>query len=357
MSKEKGPPRPGARPRPTGRSPSGVHRAGRPTANRTTPPDSPTPVEPPKPEAPQPTGEALEMIPIGQDAPADPGGDGATTFFARPKPKGSNASAERPAEPPKLQGHRPPMVGAPPPMPNAPTGIPMGRPPMGGGSLGIQGPVASGPMASGSSVPVAASSAGGPPDGNTQRTRSFRLYAFVLLICTGLAGSLVVGLGLIVMATQSESTEKQAVEALPKPTPSPRPRANADTATPKKPKPAPRNTARPSPRPTAAPRPTPKPAPAPAPVAVTRPAPVASSGGGTVTLTFASAPSFLRAEMRCPGGERQRKSFSGTRVTFDKVASSGCTVTLKGGAAHAPIEVVGGRNMTCEEKAGLPDCR
>ena len=363
MSKEKGPPRPGARPRPSGRSPSGTHRAARPTAKRVTPADA-KPTQPtPKSEPKKPSGEALEMIPLGQDAPADNAGDGATTFFARPKPKGASVSGERTAEPPKLQGYRPPVSGAaPPPVTGgAPVGIPVARPPIGGGSMGIQGPVASGPIASG---PTVANASGGKilaPDGNTQRTRSFRLYAFVLLICTGLAGSLVVGVAMIFMYTQNSDSAQQLVEAAPKPSPSRQSRANADTVKQEKPVATPRPSPRPKPRPAAAPRPSPRPqvasAPAPAPTPKPRPAPATPSASGKVTLKFSSAPSFLRAEMSCPGGGRQRKSFSGTRVTFDNVAASGCTVTFKGGAAHSAIPLVGGRDMTCEERAGLPECR
>jgi hypothetical protein len=244
------------------------------------------------------------------------------------------------------------VSGGPPSAP--PVGMsPMGS--MGGGMMGIQGPVAAGPVAGGSmpglAPGLAPAAAMGDPSGG-DRAQSYRVFAIVLGLVMMVMFGLLVAVGLIFAGVYVQG-EKDAAAAIPPPTAAPAPARGrrVDTGAPAPPiakapaKPAPR------PRPSgggAAPRPRPAPAPAPA------PAPPPTSPAAAVVKVAAGMP-YTSVEIKCPSGFRERGSFIDGLSTVANVPREDCKAKFKGGPP-ASRSITGGQTLSCTDQGGALVC-
>jgi hypothetical protein len=224
---------------------------------------------------------------------------------------------------------------------------------MGGGMpMGIQGPVASGPVASASSPPP--ESQGGDAS-HSGRAKSWRLYGAILGVMTLLMCSGVLAVSLHFLGQERSVQDKPRVTnqvETPRPTPALQPQA--DTATPVA-KPAPRPA--PPKRPTIQPAPAPRAAPAPRPQPA--PAPVAQPTGGVmpVTVNFSGDNPFTRIVVSCETtGFQDLGRFSGGTAVVANVPQDDCRILFKG-ASSASHSIRGGGTFQCSSAGGGVTCR
>lgn len=75
---------------------------------------------------------------------------------------------------------------------------------------------------------------------------------------------------------------------------------------------------------------------------------------GTLNLKVTGPPT--KVELQC-GGQRERRTISGGRASFNNVASSGCKITFSGHGAKAVFNgVSGGRSLSCSIDGGTVNC-
>ena len=357
----KKPPRPGFKPKGSGRPRPGQGARPRPSGGRPT--ASPPPgqgAQESRPSAPSPPvsndehvdemSMDLDMVPLSQaDHDDGPGGgkkQTATQFFALPTPKRKEPEPEPPPPAASSAGMPPGMApGMPPGMP---PGMAPGMPPGGMGGMGIQGPVASGPMAGG---PVAHHPYGAgvppiaPPDSGQDRARSYRVFAVVagLMLVVFMALLLFVSALVAYNMMEEDSTAVPSVAAAPPSRPAP----VRDTAIPPPAAPKPAPSPRPSPSPqSSAPRPAPAPAPPPAPV-----------GPAKVTVTVPQSETFTGIEVQCPlSSYRKRASFSAGVATLPDVPQEDCNLFFKGGMPSKST-IRGGQSKSCTFSSGMANCQ
>lgn len=220
----------------------------------------------------------------------------------------------------------------------------MGMAPM--PAMGIQGPVAAGPVAGGSMPGLAPAAPIGEPSGG-DRAQSYRVFAIVL----GLVTMVMFGLLLTVVmlfAGFYMQDQKETPAAVPPPAAVPsRPNnRRVDTGVPAPQITAPKPTPKPKPRPSSGPKPSPRPAPAPAPPP-TSPA--------DVTVKIAAGMPYTSVEVTCPSGFRQRGSFAGGTATVPGVPREDCKAKFKGGPP-ASQRVSGGQTISCADQGGAIVC-
>jgi serine/threonine protein kinase len=363
-----GPPRPGGPPRPAapavppGRPPTppgGVSM--RPTPAPAAPPSRPPAPAPSSPSIPPSKAGAkrpdatgmLPMVPIAGDEEAaaaaeGSGGKSATQFFAIP-------GAKKPAAPPAAPGTTSGPPSAAPPIAmsgNVPIASPGRGPGMGpgafggGGPVGIQGPIASGPVAQ-SMSPFQVGDAPEPPPGDAEnRSRSMRIYVIIfalLAMVFSVAAVAVIALVFLLTQEPAEPTEDPPDDiAKVEPRTPPRTKAGGrDTAAPPPPMPV-------APVPAYRPRPAPVPGAAPSSGPAPTPRPSSSSAGGNVGVTIPADARYPGGvEITCPNGFRARGAFSGQTATVPGVPSESCTLFFKGGSPAQFRPVSGGRNYRC----------
>jgi len=268
----------------------------------------------------------------------------ATQFFSIPQPKRKS----KPAEPPPSA---PPSAapGASPPPGMAPPGGGSMAPSMGMGmGMGIQGPVAGAPP---SMAPQMQSHPGTMPHGQGgaegSRAQSYRVFAIVAGLMFMVMSALVLSVGLAVGGLYWSNQAEPTATNQPNIAPRPERTKKVDTGTaaappPIKPPPKPRPT-------TARPRPTTTPVPAaPAP-----PPPPAATGSATVIVPATA--SFTAVEVKCPGGFRDRASFSGGKATVPDVPNMECDMFFKGGLP-AKNKIRGGQTKNCTFSGGQAVC-
>ena len=352
MKKPKGPPRPG-KPRPSGRSRPGVPAAGRPSATRRPSESTPPKTPPETPDAAgQPSAPELEMRPLSGGAPEAKERPTATSFFSRPTPhvgRGEKYTASHPG----LKTTEPAAVtpqAAVTPSPIAPGNLSAGA------HMGIQGPVASGPV-----VPSPETASTGARESfHSDRAKSWRLYGAVLAVMTLLFCSGVLALSLHLLGQEQTRTEEGETNARAEAPPSkPAPKPQTDTATPD-PKPAPRAAPRaaPAPRPTIQPAPAPRAAPVPRPAPAPAPAPARPSGGKSpVTVSFSGDNPFTSIVVSCETtGFRARARFSGATAVVEDVPQDDCRILFKG-ASSASHSIRGGGGVQCTSAGGGVNCQ
>ncbi|NCG19672.1 MAG: hypothetical protein GWP91_11750 [Rhodobacterales bacterium] len=351
---KKDPPRPGARPRPSAKRPraagAGRSRPTRPTGNAPAAPP-PTPKKAPdgaswKPNQPDaaPSASELRMVPLTESDATDEG-DGApksaTAFFALPTPR-RKAPAEEPQAPPPAAA---PAISAPPPG-MAPG--PMGGPPP-GMSMGISGPVASGPVA-GPPGFAGGGYGGGPAsqhsaDAGQERARSYRVFAIVGGLMSMVFMAVLVTLVVVVffVSQQKDEGSTAAVTQVAAPAAAV---AVVDTGRDDPPIPVPVPKARPRPAANPAP-PSPRPAPAPP------PAPV---GPANAVIIIPASEPFTGVDIKCPNsGFRERVNFVSGTATVPNVPMEECTVNFKGGPPAKNV-IRGGQTKNCTFPGGSAVC-
>jgi serine/threonine protein kinase len=75
---------------------------------------------------------------------------------------------------------------------------------------------------------------------------------------------------------------------------------------------------------------------------------------GTLNLKVTGPPT--KVELQC-GGQRERRTISGGRASFNNVAGSGCKITFSGHGAKAVFNgVSGGRSLSCSIDGGTVNC-
>lgn len=297
----------------------------------------------------------LKMVPLKESDADEEEGSGkvssATQFFALPVPKRSTKSEPEPAPAPA-------PAAAPPPGP-PPGAYPMGHPGMmPGGPMGIQGPVASGPVAMGPmmgqypSMQSMPQNQGGDPDSG--RAQSFRVFGIVIalvgVVCAALLATVVLVVIGLNMNGGGNATSNSSGPVAIAPPPKPAGGRPVDTGSAKT-----KAKSAPSPQPsTSAPRPSssgtsaPRPAPAPA-------APKAPTGPAAVTFKCSGECEWTSVEVKCEGGFRERGSFTGGVAVVANVPIEKCDAFFKGGPP-GKVAITGGQTKTCSY-AGSVVCK
>ncbi len=298
------------------------------------------------------------MVPLHQEDDDPEIGQGphqaSTQFFALPKPRIPDEVTPLRKADPIATASQPVAAGPPPGMAHhggmVPGMVPPGAVPPGHmqpmAPIGIQGPIAGGPVG-GYSMPPGAQL---PPDPSSEmhRAQSYRVFAIVIglmfMVFTVLAVTVTLTVyGIYWYDKQPEQRDKDLTMAPVAPPPP------VDTGTrvapPPPPTPQPVQPKTPTgPKPPSQPRPPPEPAPATDPAAV------------SLTLQPGSPP-FTSVEIKCPTGFRERGDFVGGKATVPNVPREDCEALFKGGPP-AKTRVTGGDSKSCSFVGGnAANCR
>jgi hypothetical protein len=259
--------------------------------------------------------------------------DSSTQFFAIPhanRQKAEPPAAKPKAPPPAVPGGPAPAAG---PQPIGPAPV-----------VGIQGPVAAGPMA------VAPGAGGGaayvPPNPDENRTTSYRVFGVVLGLAAMVSAALIVTVGLVVffvVTNQEEEELPPIVDAQPQRPVVPVGEADTGGAgianAPIQPAPVARPKPRPKPQPTG-PKPAPKPAAEPSNA-------TAAGTPGQVSVTIPGEVHVTQVELSCPSNYRKRVPVTGNKATFADVPAEQCTMTFKGGTVATKVTVTAPKSLNC----------